>query len=122
MALGIFAVLSWRLAPTRLGQANRVQFAGICAVLGELLFYHRHYDTIMLFPALLGILALAATAPSWTSLGSAALMGLTVWIPQRLIEQIPGQELIRSLIWSAVALVLLASIVRRNRSAGDTAD
>jgi hypothetical protein len=49
-------------------------------------------------------------------------MGLTVWIPQRLIEQIPGQELIRSLIWSTVALVLLASIVRRNRFTGNTAD
>ena len=116
VALGIFAVFVWWLGSLRPGPSARVSLAGVCAVLGELLFYHRHYDNIMLFPAILGILALAATTPSWTSLGSAALMGLTIWIPQRLIEQIPGHVILRMLIWSVVAVVLLAQVLRRNHA------
>jgi hypothetical protein len=120
MALGMFAALCWWLAPLRLEEAaTRAQVAGVCAVLGELLFYHRHYDNIMLFPTILGMLALAASAPSWVTLGTTALMGLTIWVPQRVIELIPYGALLRSLIWVMVAMVLLTRVVRGNRPAGN---
>ena len=114
--LGGCVVLAWYLSPVRVEHSVQLHVAGVCGVLGQLLFYHRHYDNIMLFPTLISILAVAATAPSWITIGAAGLMGMSVWLPQRMIEKVPGHQLLQVLIWSGVAAVLLAAIRRRLRS------
>jgi hypothetical protein len=113
--LGGFTVLVWCLAPVRVEHSAQLHVAGVCGVLGQLLFYHRSYDNIMLFPTLISILVVAATAPSWITIGAAGLMGMSVWLPQRMIEKVPGHQLLQVLIWSGVAAVLLAAIRRRLR-------
>ncbi len=116
--LGMGAALVCRLAPITLGQTAQLHVAGVCGVLGELLLYHRHYDNIMLFPTIIGILAVAVAKPSWASVGAATLMGITVWLPQRMIEQIPGHQTLQMLIWSGVAAVLVTSARRQAPSSG----
>ena len=89
--------LTFRMAP----------LAGVCAVLGEVFVYHHHYDNVMLFPALIAILTLAAQVPAWWSAGLATAMAATLWIPQRLIAQIPFNGAGRAAIWLTVAAVLM---------------
>ena len=72
-------------------------------------------DRAILFPTLISILAVAATTPSWITIGAAGLMGMSVWLPQRIIEKVPGHQLLQVLIWSGVAAVLLTAIRRRLR-------
>lgn len=111
--LGACAALTCWLAPLAVGKASQLSIAGACGVLGELLLYHRRYDNVMLFPTIIGILAVACTKPSWITVGAATLMGITIWLPQRMIEQIPGHQPLQMVIWSGTAVVLLASGQRR---------
>lgn len=114
--LGAFAVMvCWAMRFVHVTEAARLHVAGVCGVLGQLLCYHRPYDNVMLFPTLIAMLAVAAAAPSRITVGSAVLMSLTVWLPQRLIERVPGQEIIQMLIWSAVAAVLVSAARGQSR-------
>ncbi|MFM8802726.1 MAG: glycosyltransferase family 87 protein [Planctomycetia bacterium] len=119
--LGVVAALALWLAPFSLHGIDQLRVAGACAVLGQLFFYHRHYDNIMLFPTLAGILAVAAATPSWTTVSAAVLMGATVWLPQRALELFPGHQLLQAVIWSGVAAVLLASARRLARVDAESA-
>jgi len=86
--------------------------AGVCAVLGELLVYHYHYDNVMLWPSLISILALAAAVPAGWSATLATLLASTLWIPHRVIVQLPFHGVVRAAIWLTVAAVLTAFIVK----------
>lgn len=89
-----------------------LDLAGICGVLGALLVYHRHYDNVMLIFTLLAALRAAACRPSpaWTA--AVIAMGCSLWIPQRLFEQLPGYQLYRPVIWSVTAALLALSMTR----------
>lgn len=107
-----------------IGDVSRIApLAGVCSVLGDVFIYHHHYDNVMLFPAAVAILALAAAVPAWWSIGLACLMMGTLWIPHRLLMQVPFGGVGRAAIWLAVAAILLAfvvdgSLARRLRRAG----
>jgi len=94
--------------------------AGVLAVLGELFLYHYHYDNIMLFPAVIGILGVAASVRSPGTVVLAALLLATVCLPHRLLTQIPFHGFGRAAIWSVVGAVLLAhSVDWRRRVSAD---
>jgi hypothetical protein len=80
--------------------------AGICAVLGRVLVYHRHYDNVMLFPLLLAWLCRALAAPTAANAATAAAVGLTLWIPQRVQDDVPFIEFLVPAIWIVAALRL----------------
>lgn len=91
---------------------DMLDLAGICGVLGAVLVYHRHYDNVMLLFTLLACLRRAVSRPSLAWTVALFAMGFSLWIPQRLFEQLPAQQFLRPVIWSVVAAMLLVSIVR----------
>ncbi|MFM1996857.1 MAG: hypothetical protein RLZZ111_1244 [Planctomycetota bacterium] len=82
--------------------------AGAAGAIGELLCYHQFYDHIMLAPTVVALLALAATRPGAATIGLAAAMAVSVWLPQRILHAVPGQEIARALLWATAGAVLLA--------------
>lgn len=94
------------------GDTSRIApLAGVCAVLGDVFIYHHHYDNVMLYPAAIAILTLAAAEPAWWSSGLAALMMATLWIPHRIITAVPFNGVGRAVIWLAVVAALLPFVV-----------
>ena len=85
--------------------------AGFCACTGKLSFYHRHYDDIMLFPALLALFVLAIRKGGPMVCGAAAALALQLWTPNRLIPLVPHITLISSLIWVFTGLILLRELI-----------
>ena len=81
----------------------------LCAVLGALGAYHLNYDNIMVFPALLAILALALRHPtSWNRALAAAMAG-SLWFPVHLTADKPGPQALIAAIWLAVGITLLGN-------------
>lgn len=83
-----------------------LQTAAVCAAASAVGFYHLNYDNILLFPALLMTLRLAITRqrPQWRLL--AVAMALSLWTPQRIIEQVPLGGQAQLLLWLVVGVVL----------------
>jgi hypothetical protein len=89
--------------------------AAVCSVIGAIAFYHRNYDNIMLFPALLAVLDRAFASlrqretfsRGWFVLAGA--MGLSLWTPQRVIEALPfalnGQLILWLVVGMAIGLI-----------------
>ncbi|QPN63426.1 glycosyltransferase [Synechococcus sp. CBW1004] len=86
--------------------------AGFCGVLGQLGFYHRYYDNLMLYPALLVVFRLALGRPRILEGVLAASMAASVWTPQRLLDALPGSSLVQSLIWILVGTFLVQELTR----------
>lgn len=82
IALGVLAAcgLALLLRDWR-GRIPLIHGAGVCAMLGFVLFYHRQYDNQMLFPLMLAVAALALRAKTIQSLVLAAILGITIYIP-----------------------------------------
>lgn len=57
----------------------------------------------------------AARRPTPWRFGIAAAMGLSLWIPQKLIEHLPGEWLLRRAVWNACSVALAVSHVRTSR-------
>lgn len=89
-----------------------LELAGFCALLGFLGFYHRHYDNIMLYPALLASWRASLVNPCVANLLLALLMAVSVWTPQSLLDPWPGAKALQTLIWLSLAVVLLKRILR----------
>jgi hypothetical protein len=87
--------------------AISLRLQGICAVLGALGAYHLNYDNIMLFPALLAILALALRHPTPWNRALAAAMAGSLWFPVHLTADKTGPLTLIAAIWLAVGLTLL---------------
>jgi len=86
-----------------------LRLQGLCAVLGALGAYHLNYDNIMVFPALLAILALALRHPtSWNRALAAAMAG-SLWFPVHLTADKPGPQALIAAIWLAVGITLLGN-------------
>ncbi len=120
--LAALSVVIVRLAAAAGGRSIPVlPLAGVCAVLGELLVYHHHYDNVMLWPTMLAMLVLAVAVPARWSATLATLTAATLWLPHRIITDVPFNGVIRAGIWLAAAAVLAAFIIdwpRRWRTPG----
>ena len=101
------AVALWILR-RRLSSVDLLPLAGACGLLGELLFYHRSYDHVMLAPAVFAVLARVAALPTPTSVALAVLVPGSVWMPSRFIEGLPHARLAMAAIWGVAAVVLVA--------------
>jgi hypothetical protein len=83
-------------------------YAGIASVLGFVLFYHLHYDNIMLYPLLLAILVrIFNGARRWSDLLIASLLCFMIYAPASLIAKHPIMNALSILVFLASAGLLL---------------
>jgi len=84
--------------------------AAVCAVLGASLFYHRHYDNVMLVPLMLPLLAASLRDGRPALYAVSALLALTVYSPPSLLvklsDLLPATDWVVFLAPSAAAVVL----------------
>lgn len=108
VGLGLVAIagvaLGVRRRLAKIGEVDFLPLAGLFAVIGALAFYHRHYDYIMLWPTLLAAFAVADRRRDRASLAIAAVMFLSLAIPERWLKDLPYQLLIRSSVWGATGV------------------
>ncbi|MBM3955634.1 MAG: DUF2029 domain-containing protein [Planctomycetes bacterium] len=98
------------LIPRRLLDSVRAEplfAAAIAAPIGRLVLYHRFYDNVMLFPLMFAMLTSVVARPSTRSLALAVAMGLSLWVPQVLVERLPSGEMLRVVVWIICTLALL---------------
>jgi len=88
-------------------QADPLELAGLCGVLGLVAFYHRQYDHIMIFPALLALARATLQQPCWGNLLLTLSMALSVWTPQTALNAIPGLQNLQALTWCLGGVWLL---------------
>lgn len=108
-ALGMLALIALtvvRRLPRDLSRLDLLPWASLCAVLGRVLLYHRHYDDVMLFPLWLACLSLALTTPTGANVAMAVSVGVTLVVPMRVLSWIPFAEVILPAIWVIAALVV----------------
>jgi hypothetical protein len=79
-------------------------------VVGQLAFYHRHYDNFMLYPVLLAAFRLALCRLRFLDLLLATLMAASVWAPQRLVEALPGSAILQAMIWLWMGIIMLRAL------------
>ncbi|MFM9104339.1 MAG: hypothetical protein ACKOPS_24725, partial [Cyanobium sp.] len=91
--------------PQSLAPSLRIQ--GLWAVLGALALYHYNYDNIMLFPALLAILARALRQGDPWSRQMAVAMAVSLWSPVHLTSNSPLFQSLFAGTWLLVGLTLL---------------
>ena len=90
-------------------------YAGIASVLGFVLFYHLHYDNIMLYPLLLTILIrIFNGARRWSDLLIASLLCFMIYAPASLIAKHQVMNALSILVFLASAGLVLVPI--RNAS------
>jgi hypothetical protein len=96
------------------GKVDMLNLTGFCSVVGALAFYHRAYDYVMLFPALIALLRLAllpqGRAWPWISLLAIA-NAFVLWLPNNVSLPLALRPL-QSLIWSVGGLWLLRHTLR----------
>jgi hypothetical protein len=90
------------------GRVDMLNLTGLCSVVGALAFYHRSYDHVMLFPALIALFRLTllpqGRAWAWISLLAVA-NAFMLWRPNNLTMPLPVAPL-QTLIWTSAGLVL----------------
>jgi hypothetical protein len=90
------------------GRVDMISLTGLCGVVGVLAFYHRAYDYVMLFPALIALFRLAllpqGRAWPWISLLAVA-NALVLWRPNNLSLPLPLAPL-QTLIWTSAGVLL----------------
>jgi hypothetical protein len=91
--------------------AEPLLLAGLCAVVGQIAFYHRNYDNIMLYPALLTALLLAFRHRRVLDVVLATLMAVSVWTPQRLLDALSSASLVQTLIWVSLGVSILTALL-----------
>jgi len=93
--------------------------AGICAMLGFVLFYHRQYDNQMLFPLVFAIVLSALRSHGVWAIGLALLLGASVYLPAGLVAQYQALSLMAFLAPVATAFFLLITtvgVLRKNET------
>jgi len=111
-------VFAFRPIPMRAWQIlnnHPLELAGICGLVGLLSFYHRAYDNIMLFPALLAAWRASLSQPRWSTLMITVLMTLSSWSPDGLAIAVPAIRALNVLIWSLGSIWLLWRILASSR-------
>ena len=112
LGLGVLAFLPVR----RLDAPAVLPLAGFLGGMGMIVFYHRLYDIMMVFPAILATIVVAASRGSRTALALAAVATVTVLAPNRRL--LPGaftHELVHATIWAALAIFPLAALLLERR-------
>ncbi len=114
VSLAILAALS-ALVLLRQGRM-RIDLPALCATAGFVLFYHGHYDNIMLVFLMIPLVAAALRAHDLRFAAGAALLSFAVFVPPSLsLRLTTAWPLLNWLIFAAppAALLLLASAVCR---------
>ncbi|MCX5966636.1 MAG: glycosyltransferase [Cyanobacteria bacterium] len=117
VGIGIVVSLIWKkLFPARpqgegYGGADPMLLAGLCAIVGQLAFYHRYYDNIMLYPALLFAVQRVFLKQRLLEALLATLMAASVWTPQRLLDLLPGSAVVQTVIWSLLGVYILRALL-----------
>jgi hypothetical protein len=95
----VVAVLAARLRDV--GAAAMLPVAAACSVLGMFLCYHRHYDNVMLFPAVLLAIAAAARTRGWIDImtATAFMATLVVPLPMRFLQHVPAVQILLASVW-----------------------
>lgn len=92
-----------------------VSLTGLCSVVGALAFYHRAYDHVMLFPALIALMRLALYSQGsdrpWISLLAIA-NAFVLLRPNNFAASLSPPPL-QTMVWSAGGLWLLVRILRK---------
>jgi len=119
LALGVMAAVLVPVASLmrRTREAAMLTMVALCSVCGMICFYHRSYDTIMLFPTVLAALHTAAATPGRLTRATAAVMLGSVLIPMRLLLAAPRHEAVLAITWmTATAVSVSAAAIVRQRS------
>jgi hypothetical protein len=90
---------------------NPWDLAGLCATLGYMSFYHRHYDSIMLFPAMLACFREGYKRPNLFNIFLCILIAAFAWLPERLWMLVPHSETIALFIPALVGAALMLRII-----------
>ena len=113
LAVAIGLVLFLR----RLGPAAMLPFAGLLSVVGMLGIYHWMYDQIMLFPAVLATMVVAASTRRPWAIAVAALMIASLLPPMRWVEKKFLPEAILAVTWIVAGIYPMACLVADARRA-----
>lgn len=95
----VVAVLAARLRSV--GEAAMLPVAAACSVLGMFMCYHRHYDNVMLFPAVLLAITTAARTRRWIDIMTATVFIATLIIPlpMRFLRSVPAVQILLAGVW-----------------------
>lgn len=96
---------SWRKDPLSL--------VAVLSVVGQLAFYHNHYDNILLFPALLACWRRLLQRRKVSDGLLTALVAASLWTPQRLLELWPGHAVAQAGIWFVLGVTLAWDLLAR---------
>ena len=91
------------------GRISIIDGAGVCAMLGFVLFYHRQYDNQMLFPLMLGMAVVALRDKSALSIALAGLLALSLYLPAGMVARSEALSVLSSLAPVVAAFFLLLS-------------
>lgn len=114
-------MLRGRQASRRM-QPDTLTVAAVAGLLGSVLLYHRAYDHLMMFPLLLLAFDRAARTPTRLNVAVAAALGLSLWLPQKLVQHLPLEWLLRPAVWTVCAAVLLARHTRTDSAPAHAGD
>lgn len=92
-------------------RADTLTVAAVAGLVGSVFLYHRAYDHLMMFPLLFVALAAAARRPTAWHLGIAAVLGLSLWVPEKIVQHLPLAWLLRPTLWTACAAAMYFSHV-----------
>ena len=95
----------------RLDRRALVPVAGLCSVAGMFFAYHRFYDNVMLFPALLALIALAAESGRLFPMVVVGAMIARLLLPQRIFDYVPWHGVLQSGLWVAAGILPLRMAV-----------
>jgi len=93
----------------RSSRADTLNVAAIAALCSSVLIYHRAYDRIMMFPMLFVALAAAAQRPNPWHIVISVVLALSLWLPEKIIPEIPLLFLLRPAVWVTCGIALLMS-------------
>lgn len=113
LAVAIGLVLFLR----RLGPAAMLPFASLLSVVGMLGIYHWMYDQIMLFPAVLATMVVAASTRRPWAIVIAAAMIASLLPPMRWVEKRFLPEAILAVTWIVAGLYPMACLIADARRA-----
>lgn len=111
------------LIPRRLVRGFRADpllIAAIAALIGRVILYHRFYDNAMMFPLLFAMLSSAVSRRTKRSVALAAAMGLSLWVPQVLLDDLPTGDMLRTVVWITCAVAWLTEQRGEESTAGPT--
>lgn len=111
------------LIPRRLVRGFRADpllIAAIAALIGRVILYHRFYDNAMMFPLLFAMLSSAVSRRTNREVALAAAMGLSLWVPQVLLDDLPTGDMLRTAVWITCAVAWLNGQRGEESTAGPT--